>query len=68
MQDAEGPRHVGFTASTAALLSPAGAFLLYATTKHATFAFADALSVELEDQGIASTILCPGLAMSLSRS
>jgi len=61
MQDAEGPRHVGFTASTAALRSPAGAFPLYATTKHATFAFADALSAELEDQGIASTILCPGL-------
>ena len=40
---------------------PRGAFPLYATTKHATFAFADALSAELEDQGIASTILCPGL-------
>ena len=61
MQDAEEPRHVGFTASTAALRSPAGAFPLYATTKHATFAFADALSAELEDQGIAATILCPGL-------
>lgn len=61
MQDAEGQRHVGFTASTAALRSPTGAFPLYATTKHATFAFADALSAELADQGIASTILCPGL-------
>ena len=61
MQAAEGPRHVGVTASTAALRPPEGDFPLYATTKHATFAFAEALKGELAAQDIATTILCPGL-------
>ena len=57
----DGPRHVGFTASSAALRSPDGAFPLYATTKHGTFAVAEALRSELAQDEIASTILCPGL-------
>lgn len=61
MTDAEGPRHVGFTASTAALRQPEGDFPLYATTKHATFAVSEALMSELAAQGIDATILCPGL-------
>lgn len=61
MQEAEGPRHVGVTASTAALRPPEGDFPLYATTKHATFAFAEALKGELAEQNIETTILCPGL-------
>ena len=61
MSDATGPRHVGITASTAALRHPEGAFPLYATTKHATFAVGEALRGELESQGIETTILCPGL-------
>ncbi|MDJ0920584.1 MAG: SDR family NAD(P)-dependent oxidoreductase [Henriciella sp.] len=61
MEDAEEPRHVGVTASTAALRPPEGDFPLYATTKHATFAIAEALRGELSRDGIGTTILCPGL-------
>ncbi|MEM9178857.1 MAG: SDR family NAD(P)-dependent oxidoreductase [Pseudomonadota bacterium] len=61
MTDATGPRHVGITASTAALRRPEGDFPLYATTKHATFAVAEALRGELAQQGVDTTILCPGL-------
>ncbi|MDA1206459.1 MAG: SDR family NAD(P)-dependent oxidoreductase [Proteobacteria bacterium] len=61
MAAATGPTHVGFTASTAALRAPQGQFPLYSTSKHATFAFAEALSAELKTKDIASTILCPGL-------
>ncbi|MEL6567307.1 MAG: SDR family oxidoreductase [Pseudomonadota bacterium] len=61
MTDADGPRHVGFTASSAALTAPAGDFPLYALSKHGTFAMADALSHELARDGVTSTILCPGL-------
>ena len=61
MEAAEGPKHVGVTASTAALRPPEGDFPLYATTKHATFAVAEALRGELAGQNIPTTILCPGL-------
>ncbi|MEM1150402.1 MAG: SDR family oxidoreductase, partial [Pseudomonadota bacterium] len=61
MVDMRGPRHVGFTASSAALTAPEGDFPLYALSKHGTFAMADALSRELAKDGIPSTILCPGL-------
>ncbi|MHA7900411.1 MAG: SDR family oxidoreductase [Henriciella sp.] len=61
MTDAQGPRHVGITASSASLRSPEGDFPLYATTKHGTFAVGEALRGELAGQGIDTTILCPGL-------
>ena len=61
MENAEGPRHVGITASSASLRSPEGDFPLYATTKHGTFAVGEALRGELAGQGIGTTILCPGL-------
>ena len=61
LEAAEGPRHVGFTASSAALVSPEGDFPLYATTKHGTFAVAEALAAELAAKDVPSTILCPGL-------
>lgn len=61
LEDAEGERHVGVTASTAALRPPEGDFPLYATTKHATFAVAEALRGELAQKSITTTILCPGL-------
>ncbi len=61
MENAGTPRHVGVTASSAALRSPEGPFPLYAATKHATFAIAEALRGELEADGIGVTILCPGL-------
>ena len=61
LEVAEGPRHVGFTASSAALVSPEGDFPLYATTKHGTFAVAEALAAELAAKEVPSTILCPGL-------
>ena len=57
----DGPRHVGFTASTAALRKADGDFPLYALTKHGTFSVAETLASEFEKEGIASTILCPGL-------
>ena len=61
MQNADGPRHVGITASSASLRAPTGDFPLYATTKHGTFAVGEALRDELAVQGIDTTILCPGL-------
>lgn len=61
MQDADGPRHVGITASSASLRAPTGDFPLYATTKHGTFAVGEALRGELAAQDIDTTILCPGL-------
>jgi NAD(P)-dependent dehydrogenase (short-subunit alcohol dehydrogenase family) len=61
MDDATGSRHVGITASTAALRPPEGDFPLYATTKHGTFAVAEALRGELAKDDIGATILCPGL-------
>ncbi|MEO1642091.1 MAG: SDR family NAD(P)-dependent oxidoreductase [Pseudomonadota bacterium] len=61
MDAAGGPRHVGITASTASIRPPEGAFPLYATTKHGTFAVAEALRGELSVDGIGATILCPGL-------
>ena len=61
MENAGSPRHVGVTASTAALRAPGGDFPLYALTKHATFAAAESLAGELARDGIGTTILCPGL-------
>ena len=55
------PRHVGITASTAALRSPEGDFPLYAATKHGTMAVAEALRGELAARDIGTTILNPGL-------
>ena len=54
-------RHVGFTASTAALRPVPPEMGLYPVSKHAAFAVADGLSGELAAKGIASTILFPGL-------
>lgn len=61
MEDATGPRHMGVTASSVALISPEGDFPLYAATKHGTFAVAEALRGELAPDDIGMTILCPGL-------
>ena len=61
LETTTGPRHVGVTASTAALRRPEGDFPLYATTKHATFAVAEALRGEFAAKDIPTTILCPGL-------
>lgn len=61
MTDEDGPRHVGVTASSAALRVPEGDFPFYATTKHCTFAIADALRGELARDSIGTTILNPGL-------
>jgi NAD(P)-dependent dehydrogenase (short-subunit alcohol dehydrogenase family) len=57
----EEPRHVGFTASTAALRPIPSEMPLYPVSKHAAFAVADGLRGELVAKGIASTILFPGL-------
>ena len=61
MTDETGPRHVGVTASTAALRPPDGDWPLYALTKHCTFSVAETLRGELAKDGIETTILCPGL-------
>jgi NAD(P)-dependent dehydrogenase (short-subunit alcohol dehydrogenase family) len=61
LEAASGPRHVGITASSAALAAPSGDFPLYAATKHATFAVGEALREEFGRLGIGTTILCPGL-------
>ncbi|MGL5838523.1 MAG: SDR family NAD(P)-dependent oxidoreductase [Sphingorhabdus sp.] len=62
MHDEKGPRHVMITASSASLVSPAALRLaLYAGSKHCTMGMAEAAAVELAEDGIATTILCPGL-------
>lgn len=61
MTDADGPRHVGVTASSAALRKPDGDFPLYALTKHGTFAVGETLRSDFAARGIPTTILCPGL-------
>jgi NAD(P)-dependent dehydrogenase (short-subunit alcohol dehydrogenase family) len=58
---AGGKKHLGVTASSAALISPQAPATLYAATKHGTLAVAEALAADLEPEGIATTILCPGL-------
>ncbi len=62
MRDETGPRHVLITASSASLTSPSASRLaLYAGSKHCTMGIAEAAAVELAEQGIGTTILCPGL-------
>lgn len=61
---AHGPRHVGLTASVAALRLPGEAYTLYAATKQATLGVAEALRREFADAGVPMTILCPGLLQS----
>ena len=60
MANATGPRHVGVTSSGSTFTSPAGQWPLYAMSKHGTMAVAEALSGELAQEGIGTTILCPG--------
>lgn len=57
----DGVKHVGVTASSASLRPPEGDFPLYAATKHACFAVAEAMRAELAKDDIGCTILCPGL-------
>jgi len=54
-------RHIGFTASTASLRDPGTPLTLYGATKQAAFGVAEAIRNEVAEQGIPSTILCPGL-------
>jgi NAD(P)-dependent dehydrogenase (short-subunit alcohol dehydrogenase family) len=62
MRDADGLRHVLITASSASLVAPAASRLaLYAGSKHCTMGIAEAAAVELAEEGIGTTILCPGL-------
>ncbi len=61
MTEADQPRAVCITASSASLSSPSAPLTLYAGSKHATMGVAEAAAAELEAQGIAATILCPGL-------
>lgn len=58
---AEGPRHVGITASVASVTPVHGPFTIYSASKHATAAVGEALAAELTPQGVGVTILCPGL-------
>lgn len=61
MAPKDAPAHIGFTASTAALVAAEDQFPFYAVTKHGTFAVAEAIGAEVGRDGIGSTILCPGL-------
>jgi NAD(P)-dependent dehydrogenase (short-subunit alcohol dehydrogenase family) len=56
-----GPRHFGITASTASLVDVRGPYTLYAATKQGTAGFAEALAAEMAPQGVAVTLLYPGL-------
>ena len=59
--ESTGPRHIGFTASSAALAAPQAPLTLYAATKHASMGVAEALRAEAMAEGVPMTILCPGL-------
>lgn len=61
MLDGARPIHVGVTASSAAYAPPNAPFTLYAASKHATLALAEALRSELAGQDAGVTIFCPGL-------
>jgi NAD(P)-dependent dehydrogenase (short-subunit alcohol dehydrogenase family) len=58
---ADGPRHVGLTASVASIMPVRGPFTVYSASKQATAAVGEALAAELVPQGVGVTILCPGL-------
>lgn len=57
----KGPRHIGFTASSAALAAPQAPLTLYAATKHASLGLAEGLRAEAAAENVPMTILCPGL-------
>lgn len=59
--ESRGPRHIGFTASSAALAAPAPPLTLYAASKHASMGIAEALRAEAAVENIDMTVLCPGL-------
>jgi NAD(P)-dependent dehydrogenase (short-subunit alcohol dehydrogenase family) len=62
LRDESGPRHVLVTASSASLVSPAASRLaLYGGSKHCTMGMAEAAAAELAEDGIGTTIFCPGL-------
>ncbi len=62
MRDENSPRHLLVTASSASLVSPAASRLaLYGGSKHCTMGMAEAVAAELREEGIGTTILCPGL-------
>jgi len=61
LRSGDGPKHLGVTASSAALIAPEAPYPLYAATKHAIMAVAEALAAETEGEDIGTTILCPGL-------
>lgn len=57
----KGARHIGFTASSAALAAPQAPLTLYAATKHASLGLAEGLRAEAAAENVPMTILCPGL-------
>ena len=57
----KGARHIGFTASSAALATPQAPLTLYAATKHASLGLAEGVRAEAAAQNVPMTILCPGL-------
>ena len=59
--ETDGPRHVGFTASSAALAAPEAPLTLYAASKHASMGIAEGLRAEAAAAGVPMTVLCPGL-------
>jgi len=61
MRETSGPRHLGVTASSASLRDPDMPMPLYGATKQASFAVAEGLRNEVAEDGIDTTILCPGL-------
>lgn len=56
---ARGSGQIAFTASMAGLMGAPG-MLAYSTTKFALVGFAEALRLEVIDQGIDVTVVCPG--------
>jgi NAD(P)-dependent dehydrogenase (short-subunit alcohol dehydrogenase family) len=58
MLEAEGPHHVGVTASSQSIIA---ADSVYGASKHATLAIGEALRAELAGRGIGVTLLIPGL-------
>lgn len=61
MLEADGPKHVGVTASSASLVDVRGPFPFYAASKQGAAGVAEALAAELTLKGVGVTILYPGL-------
>ncbi|MGB7406169.1 MAG: SDR family NAD(P)-dependent oxidoreductase [Pacificimonas sp.] len=58
---ADGDRAMVVTASSASLVSPEGPLSAYGGSKHMSMGIAEAVRAEVEPEGVAAGVICPGL-------